>query len=121
MQRAAKGAEAETAAQRAAFSPLDRVSFSLDPGPLPSPPPPPADLTATAPVTDTAPASGPHPAPAPATNADAAAMYAFGRYLLLSAGATHALNLQGVWAEGRDATWSGDYHLNVNMQVRLLL
>lgn len=26
-------------------------------------------------------------------------------------------NPKGVWAEGRDSTWSGDYHININMQV----
>lgn len=26
-------------------------------------------------------------------------------------------NLQGVWADGLDAPWNGDYHLNINLQM----
>jgi hypothetical protein len=26
-------------------------------------------------------------------------------------------NLQGVWSEGRESTWNGDYHININLQM----
>jgi len=44
-------------------------------------------------------------------------LFDFSRYLLLSAGTASVLNLQGVWADGRHAAWSGDYHLNINLQM----
>ena len=44
-------------------------------------------------------------------------LYQFGRYLFLSSASSHALNLQGVWGEGRVSVWNADYHLNVNLQM----
>ena len=44
-------------------------------------------------------------------------LFDMGRYLQLSAG-HHALsNLQGVWADGAKSSWSGDYHMNINLQM----
>lgn len=42
----------------------------------------------------------------------------FGRYMLISSSRPGTLpaNLQGVWTEGMGAAWSGDYHLNINLQ-----
>ena len=41
----------------------------------------------------------------------------FGRYLLLSSASNAVANLQGIWADGPDSAWSGDYHLNINLQM----
>lgn len=41
----------------------------------------------------------------------------FGRYLLLKSGSKAVANLQGLWADGPSASWNGDYHLNINMQM----
>ena len=26
-------------------------------------------------------------------------------------------NLQGAWSEGKESTWNGDYHMNINLQM----
>jgi hypothetical protein len=44
-------------------------------------------------------------------------MFVFGKYLMLSSGDKYTSNLQGVWADGPNSAWSGDYHLNINMQM----
>jgi len=43
----------------------------------------------------------------------------FGRYLLISSSRPGGLpaNLQGLWAEGVQTPWNGDWHLNVNIQM----
>lgn len=43
----------------------------------------------------------------------------FGKYLLLSSSRPGTLpaNLQGIWADGVDVPWSGDYHTNINVQM----
>ena len=43
-------------------------------------------------------------------------LYNYGRYLLLSSAQQHVANLQGLWADGSNAAWSGDYHMNINLQ-----
>jgi len=45
--------------------------------------------------------------------------FQFGRYLLLSSSRAGDLpaNLQGLWAEGIQAPWSADYHININLQM----
>ncbi len=45
--------------------------------------------------------------------------FQFGRYLLISSSRPGGLpaNLQGLWAEGVQAPWNGDYHLNINVQM----
>jgi alpha-L-fucosidase 2 len=45
--------------------------------------------------------------------------YQFGRYLLISSSRPGGLpaNLQGIWADGLDTPWNGDWHLNVNVQM----
>lgn len=43
--------------------------------------------------------------------------FQFGRYLLLSSGTKAVANLQGLWADGPTSSWSGDYHLNINLQM----
>jgi hypothetical protein len=40
-----------------------------------------------------------------------------GRYMFIAGATKGPSNLQGAWADGRDAQWAGDYHLNINMQV----
>lgn len=49
----------------------------------------------------------------------AALYFQFGRYLLISSSRPDGLpaNLQGVWAEGVQAPWNADWHLNVNVQM----
>lgn len=49
--------------------------------------------------------------------------FQFGRYLLISSSRPGTLpaNLQGIWAEGIKTPWSGDYHLNVNLQMNYWL
>jgi hypothetical protein len=44
-------------------------------------------------------------------------LFQYGRYLMLSAGSSSAMNLQGLWADGPGAAWNGDYHLNINLQM----
>jgi alpha-L-fucosidase 2 len=43
----------------------------------------------------------------------------FGRYLLISSSRPGGLpaNLQGLWADGVQTPWNGDWHLNVNVQM----
>ncbi|MFU8892855.1 MAG: glycosyl hydrolase family 95 catalytic domain-containing protein [Luteolibacter sp.] len=43
----------------------------------------------------------------------------FGRYLLISSSrpGTMPANLQGIWAEGIQTPWNGDYHLDINVQM----
>jgi alpha-L-fucosidase 2 len=43
----------------------------------------------------------------------------FGRYLLIASSRPGGLppNLQGIWAEGIQTPWNGDWHLNVNVQM----
>ncbi|MFL6334287.1 MAG: glycosyl hydrolase family 95 catalytic domain-containing protein [Pyrinomonadaceae bacterium] len=49
----------------------------------------------------------------------AALYFQFGRYLLISSSRPGGLpaNLQGIWAEGVQAPWNADWHLNVNVQM----
>ena len=49
----------------------------------------------------------------------AAVYFDFGRYLLISSSRPGGLpaNLQGLWAEGVQTPWNGDWHLNVNIQM----
>jgi alpha-L-fucosidase 2 len=49
----------------------------------------------------------------------AALYFQFGRYLLISSSRPGSLpaNLQGLWAEGVHTPWSGDYHVNINIQM----
>ncbi len=44
-------------------------------------------------------------------------LFSLSRYLLLSAGDALPPTLQGLWADGRRAAWSGDFHLNINLQM----
>lgn len=49
-----------------------------------------------------------------------ALVYNFGRYLLISASRPEnplPANLQGIWGDGLALPWSGDYHLNINVQM----
>ncbi len=43
----------------------------------------------------------------------------FGRYLLVSSSYNCRLpaNLQGIWADTYQTPWSGDYHININLQM----
>lgn len=43
----------------------------------------------------------------------------FGKYLLISSSRPGSLpaNLQGIWADGIQAPWNGDYHTNINLQM----
>jgi alpha-L-fucosidase 2 len=43
----------------------------------------------------------------------------FGRYLLISSSRPGGFppNLQGIWADGVQTPWNGDWHLNVNVQM----
>ena len=43
--------------------------------------------------------------------------FQFGRYLLFSSATDALINLQGIWTDGPSASWNGDYHLNVNMEM----
>ncbi|HET7536125.1 MAG TPA: glycoside hydrolase family 95 protein, partial [Candidatus Didemnitutus sp.] len=47
----------------------------------------------------------------------------FGRYLLISSSRPDGLpaNLQGIWTEGVQTPWNGDWHLNVNVQMNYWL
>lgn len=46
-------------------------------------------------------------------------LFQFGRYCIIASNRTSGLpnNLQGIWSEGLVAPWSGDYHLNINLQM----
>jgi alpha-L-fucosidase 2 len=43
----------------------------------------------------------------------------YGRYLLIGSSrpGTMPANLQGIWAEGIQTPWNGDYHLDINVQM----
>ena len=49
--------------------------------------------------------------------------YQYGRYLLISSSRPGGLpaNLQGLWAEGLQTPWNGDWHLNINVQMNYWL
>ena len=49
----------------------------------------------------------------------AALYFQFGRYLMISGTRENSmpLNLQGLWANGIQTPWNGDYHLNINLQM----
>jgi alpha-L-fucosidase 2 len=49
----------------------------------------------------------------------AALYFNFGRYLLISSSrpGTMPANLQGIWAEGVQTPWNGDYHIDINVQM----
>lgn len=53
----------------------------------------------------------------------AALYFQFGRYLLISSSRPGGLpaNLQGIWAEGAQTPWNGDWHLNINVQMNYWL
>jgi alpha-L-fucosidase 2 len=48
-----------------------------------------------------------------------ATYFQFGRYLLIASSRPGdlAANLQGIWADGLQAPWNGDYHSNINLQM----
>jgi alpha-L-fucosidase 2 len=48
-----------------------------------------------------------------------ATMFAYGRYLLIASSRPGdlAANLQGIWCDGLQAAWNGDYHSNINVQM----
>jgi alpha-L-fucosidase 2 len=45
--------------------------------------------------------------------------FAYGRYLLIASSREGSLpaNLQGVWNDSTTPAWSGDYHVNINLQM----
>jgi len=45
--------------------------------------------------------------------------FQFGRYLLICSSRPGSLpaNLQGIWADGVQVPWNGDYHANINVQM----
>ena len=43
--------------------------------------------------------------------------FQYGRYLFISSSMNTTSNLQGIWTDGPTSSWSGDYHLNINMQM----
>jgi alpha-L-fucosidase 2 len=49
----------------------------------------------------------------------AALYFQYGRYLMISSSRPGGLpgNLQGIWADGVQTPWNGDWHLNVNVQM----
>ena len=49
----------------------------------------------------------------------AALYYNYGRYLFISSTRPGSLppNLQGLWANGVETPWNGDYHTNINVQM----
>lgn len=53
----------------------------------------------------------------------AALYYNYGRYLFISSTRPNTLppNLQGLWANGIDTPWHGDYHTNINIQMNYWL
>ena len=48
-----------------------------------------------------------------------ALFFDLGKYLLLGSSRTGSqpANLVGIWAEGRESPWNGDYHMNINLQM----
>ncbi|MFJ6675008.1 glycosyl hydrolase family 95 catalytic domain-containing protein [Actinosynnema sp. NPDC091369] len=58
-------------------------------------------------------------APAPARRALEALYFQYGRYLLIASSRPGTLpaNLQGVWNNSVTPPWSGDYHVNINLQM----
>lgn len=47
-----------------------------------------------------------------------AAYLQFGRYLMISGSrGSLPLNLQGLWLDGNDPDWMGDYHTDINLQM----
>ena len=44
-------------------------------------------------------------------------VFDMGRYMMMAAGLKQITNLQGVWSEGKESTWNGDYHININLQM----
>jgi alpha-L-fucosidase 2 len=48
-----------------------------------------------------------------------ATYFQYGRYLLIASSRPGdlAANLQGIWADGLQAAWNGDYHSNINLQM----
>jgi alpha-L-fucosidase 2 len=49
----------------------------------------------------------------------AALYFNYGRYLLIGSSrpGTMPANLQGIWAEGIQTPWNGDYHIDINVQM----
>jgi alpha-L-fucosidase 2 len=49
----------------------------------------------------------------------AALYFNYGRYLLISSSRPGGVpaNLQGIWADGVQTPWNGDWHLNINVQM----
>ena len=45
--------------------------------------------------------------------------FQYGRYLLMSSSRPGDMpaNLQGIWADGLEAPWNADYHININLQM----
>jgi len=95
------------AANRADFRKyFNRVGLTLGPvDPAAAERPMPARLKAAA-------AGAPDPALA-------ALYFQYGRYLLISSSRPAGVpaNLQGIWADGVQTPWNGDWHLNVNVQM----
>ena len=44
-------------------------------------------------------------------------LYQYGKYLFLSSSTRSNPNLQGIWCDGLQSAWNGDYHLNINLQM----
>jgi alpha-L-fucosidase 2 len=53
----------------------------------------------------------------------AALYFQYGRYLLISSSRPGGFpaNLQGIWTEGVQTPWNGDWHLNINVQMNYWL
>jgi alpha-L-fucosidase 2 len=49
-------------------------------------------------------------------------LFQYGRYLLIASSrpGTNPANLQGIWNQHIQAPWNADYHLNINLQMKLL-
>lgn len=45
-------------------------------------------------------------------------MFQLGRYLMASAGTNSVSNLQGIWADGKQSAWNGDFHFNINLEMQ---
>jgi len=43
--------------------------------------------------------------------------FQYGRYLSLASSSQSVSNLQGIWGDGVNAVWNGDYHFNINAQM----
>ena len=88
---------------------FDRVSLALDDGTEPG-------RAAAAKPTDQRHAALAKGGTDPAL---AALYFNFGRYLLISSSrpGTMPANLQGIWAEGIQTPWNGDYHIDINVQM----